>query len=739
MNESSKHRTPPVPDEPVTVPPSPAADPGATLPSSPTQSFPSSPPATDPIRTDQAALPLPMVPGYELLRELGRGGMGVVYQARHIQLNRLVALKMILAGEYASAADLARFRTEAEAIARLAHTNIVQVYEIGEHDGKPYFSLEYCGGGSLAQKIDGTPWPAKDAARMVQTLARAIHAAHQKSVIHRDLKPANILLGSLVSSPLEKEPSAGGDGLRTKDYGPPKITDFGLAKKLDDLGRTATGAIMGTPSYMAPEQAGGKTKELGPAADIYALGAILYELLTGRPPFRAATPLDTIMQVVSDPPVPPTQLQSKTPKDLETICLKCLAKEPGRRYGSGEELSQDLNRWLNGEPIQARPVGRVARLWFWCRRNPWLAVVSGTAAASLIAMIVVLIIFAAYQTNNAVRLAKNAEDLREEQKQTNAQKVRAEKETIRADERTRAAERLLAESYLDRGLLLCEQGDVERGMVWLAQSLRSAPAGEKSLRRAARANLAHWRQRFREQRLKERPAPKVVFEHGAPVRAVAFSADGKYLLTGGADNTARVWETASGKPAGEALKHRNVIRAVAFSPDGKCLVTGSDDGTAQVWERASGKPLGPALLHKRQVSSVAFSYPDGKYLLTGCYDATARLWATDSGKQVGPPLTHPRLVMSVACSSDGRYLLTGCDDGTARLWETTGRKLVGSFRHGASISCVAFSPDGRYVLIAGDDMKAQIGKRRGASPSARRSNTGECFRAWPLVPTATTS
>src|SRR5665213_3615278 len=249
---------------------------------------------------------------YELLDELGRGGMGVVYKARQSKLNRLVALKMILAGEYAGEKELARFRTEAEAVARLQHPNIVQIFEVGEHDGHPYFSLEFVDGGSLAQKLDGTPLPPQQAARLVETLARAMHAAHQAGVVHRDLKPANVLL--------------------TAD-GTPKITDFGLAKKLDaDAGQTQSGAIMGTPSYMAPEQAGGKSNEIGPAADTYAMGAILYECLTGRPPFKASTPLDTVLQVVSDEPAPPRKLQSKTPRDLETICLKCLQKAPSKRY-----------------------------------------------------------------------------------------------------------------------------------------------------------------------------------------------------------------------------------------------------------------------------------------------------------------------------------------------------------------------------------------------------------------------
>jgi hypothetical protein len=284
------------------------------------------------------------VPGYEILGELGRGGMGVVYQARQVGLNRVVALKMVLAGGHASEEDLARFRTEAEAIARLQHPHIVQVFDIGEHHGTPYFSQEFCPGGSLATKLSGTPLPPRQAAALVETLARAVHAAHQAGILHRDLKPANVLL--------------------TADN-QPKIADFGLAKKLGEAGQTATGAVMGTPSYMAPEQAGGKSKELGPAADVYALGAILYECLTGRPPFKAATPLDTLLQVMSESPVPPRRLQRTIPADLQTVCLKCLEKAPGQRYKSAEALAADLRRFLEGKAIHARrpSVRALTRAW----------------------------------------------------------------------------------------------------------------------------------------------------------------------------------------------------------------------------------------------------------------------------------------------------------------------------------------------------------------------------------------
>jgi serine/threonine protein kinase len=305
------------------------------------------------------------VPGYEILAVLGRGGMGVVYKARQIALDRMVALKMILYADHAAAADHARFKIEAEAVARLQHPNIVQVFEVGEADGLPYFSLEFCAGGSLDGKLNGAPLPSLEAARLMETLARAIEAAHRAHVIHRDLKPANVLLTA---------------------EGEPKISDFGLAKKLDVQGQTQSGAVMGTPSYMAPEQAGGQ-KDVGPAADVYALGAILYELLTGRPPFRAATALDTIMQVVSEEPVPPRRLQSKVPRDLETICLKCLQKQPMRRYASAATLADDLRRFRAGEPIQARPVSIFERVWSWTWRHPTaaaLAVVSGLAALALL-------------------------------------------------------------------------------------------------------------------------------------------------------------------------------------------------------------------------------------------------------------------------------------------------------------------------------------------------------------------
>jgi hypothetical protein len=293
-----------------------------------------------PVARRDLGVPIPTLPGYEILGELGRGGMGVVYRARQRSLGRVVALKMILSGSHASAEEMIRFRTEAEAVARLAHPNIVQIHEIGEREGLPFFSLEFVEGGSLEARLRGNRLPAREVALLVQALARGIDTAHRRGVIHRDLKPANVLLAA---------------------DGTPKITDFGLARKLDEQGQTRTGSVMGTPSYMAPEQAAA-SKEVGPGADVYALGAILYECLTGKPPFQAATALDTIFAVLADDPIPPRQLQPDVPRDLEAICLKCLEKDPRRRYTVAADLADDLGRFLDGEPVQAHQSGLIERL-----------------------------------------------------------------------------------------------------------------------------------------------------------------------------------------------------------------------------------------------------------------------------------------------------------------------------------------------------------------------------------------
>ena len=325
------------------------------------------------------------VPGFDIIKQLGRGGMGIVYLARQQGLNRLVAVKMMMRGAGPEDDDGLRFRAEAEAIARLQHPNIVQIHQVGEADGRLFLSLEYVSGGSLADLLKGSPQAPEDSARLVQTLAQAVHYCHERGILHRDLKPSNILLAQSQAAPEPMETATRISPPLPVSLGQfvPKITDFGLAKRIGAAGPTLSGAILGTPSYMPPEQAVGETS-IGPAADVFSLGAILYELLTGQPPFRGFSNTLTLWQVVHEDAVPPRRTHNHIPADLETICLTCLQKEPRRRYASAGKLADDLAAFLAGNPIQARPARLDERLLAWCRRHPRASVVGGVGSVALV-------------------------------------------------------------------------------------------------------------------------------------------------------------------------------------------------------------------------------------------------------------------------------------------------------------------------------------------------------------------
>jgi serine/threonine protein kinase len=655
----------------------------------------------------------PSLPGYVVLGELGRGGMGVVYKARQLGLNRLVALKMILAGELAGAEELTRFRVEAEAVARLEHPNIVHIYEIGTHAGGPYFSLEYVDGGNLAQKLAGTPLPARPAAELAEKLARAVYYAHERGILHRDLKPANILLQKDEGGRTKGEQGglSGSSFIVHPSSFVPKITDFGLAKRLesepgeaDPKSQTQTGAVMGTPSYMAPEQAEGKTREIGPRTDVHALGAILYELLTGRPPFRGTSALETLLQVRSQEPVPPSRLVPKVPRDLETICLKCLHKDPTRRYGSAADLADDLRRFQAGEPIRARPVGTAERLWRWSKRKPALATAIPLAVGALVAVAVVSILFAVSQREAATRLDKVNENLRQ------------------------ALERqaLLA---MGTGLSLCNKEKVVDGMLWLGSSLEAArQAGAEDLERRIRTELALWNRTpslLAELRhgevidgIKTDPASKVI-------RTVAFSPDGETLLTGGADGTARLWRKEDPSKPYKTLKHTGLggkITTATFSHDGKILTCGFDR-RAILWKADTGEQL-CKIPHEAAIAAGAFG-PDGGTILTACEEknfniaksskdqlwepSKVQLWKVPTGEHLWT-LEPQSWVMAVAFSPDGRTILTGSMDHKARLWDSGTRELLRELTDDGmgEVFALAYSPDGLTVLTGGGDPMARL-------------------------------
>lgn len=497
---------------------------------------------------------------YEVLAELGRGAMGIVYQARHSKLQRVVALKMLLGGEFAREENRSRFRAEAEAVARLQHPNIIQIFELGEWQTNdlgtpcPYLTLEYVDGGNLGHRLAGNPQPPELAARWLLTLAHAVHYAHGQGIVHRDLKPSNVLLTA---------------------EGRLKLCDFGVAKLVTGSSlKTLGGQLVGTPEYMAPEQADGQGRLAGPITDVYGLGAILYTMLTGRPVFQSPSVLGILEQVLGSEPIAPRRLQPAVPRDLETICLKCLEKEPRRRYASAAQLAEDLEHYLEGRAILARPTGWFERVWKWSRRRPAVAMLS----SATLAVTVLSFVLIAWQWRRAEHEAAAQA----------AAKVEAERLGREALEGQ-------TELALDHGLNLCDRGEVAQGLLWMARSLKLAEgAAVRGLDRAIRINLADWAGQL--------CTPRWVVRNSAPILDLVFSRDGRTLISVGKDRNVRTWDTTSGRESGPPMQPAGIredqwVSRAALNPhDDRMVVTG-EEGIASFWDLARRVRTGPSLSH----------------------------------------------------------------------------------------------------------------------------------------------
>jgi WD40 repeat protein/tRNA A-37 threonylcarbamoyl transferase component Bud32 len=660
---------------------------------------------------------------YELIEELGRGGMGVVYKARQTTLNRSVALKMILSGQLASADDVQRFRQEAEAAANLDHPHIAPIYETGEHQGQHYFSMKLIEGGSLREALPEMRREIRGGVTLLAQVARAVHHAHQRGVLHRDLKPANILL--------DKE-------------GTPYVTDFGLAKRVEggsDV--TKTGAIVGTPSYMAPEQATGE-KQLSTAVDVYSLGAILYELLTGQPPFRAASPLETLLQVASREVIRPRTLNSKADRDLETIALKCLEKDPAKRYDSAAALADDLDRWLRGEPISARPVSNLERSWRWCRRNSALA----TTAASAVALLLVISGFyvASIVAKNtqlvaafsAERTAKQAEMGQRQAAESNA--AEATRQKNRADEKAgeaaaqaqianaakhraqrhlyvahmnlvgqavgagnlQVAENLLARYEPGTGVEqmrgfewfywknLCGTVRLESTIPTWATMLAMSPSGNSvavSKVTQGVSSLEIWDLETAERQ-----------ELGPTAGIMAFSHDGRKLAAATFERPQlTVWDVETKAKLTEMVLTAKAV-SIAFSPDDRFIAAGVANSVA-VFDVSTGTLLRMFGEHAAPVSRIAYA-PTGETLAVGCNNGALTLWDTESEKEIKTIPTHKDVITSIVFIPTTETFVTASRDGTAVVWNAATGDRVRTIPVDRP-EWVAASPDGS-TLLAGN-------------------------------------
>ncbi len=648
---------------------------------------------------------------YELLDEIARGGMGVVYKARQTKANRIVALKMILAASLAGPEEIRRFFAEAEAAASLDHPNIVPVFDVGETSGRHYFSMAFVDGDSLADVVREEPLEPRRAAQLISQVAKAVEYAHKKNVIHRDLKPANILL--------ERD-------------GTPRVTDFGLAKRIEaDSNLTATGQVMGTPSYMPPEQALGEP--VGRLADVYSLGAVLYHLLTARPPFRTASVVETLRQVVDQRPVAPSQLNAAIDRDLETIVLKTLEKDAGRRYQSATEMAEDLDRYLAREPIKARPISSVERALRWARRNKAYAALMSFLILSLVAIAGVSVLAATVYRRQAITeatLREQAEDAMEDTRgQLYANHMSDLSESLESPYQLgKAREQLstwhpgLSKIWKSSLNTFSQKEKLEdlRGWEWwlLFGNAHHQRPDRPSL--DAKGNAAFsiaWNQQglvafggptdievVNFQRKTQRPFRA----HDGDILTLDFGPGDVYLASGGQLGWVKVWRFASRKVA-QLLEHPAAVGSLAFHPDGVHLATHAADGRLRIWELVSGEVRDEIESGVAPQPACDIS-PDGTLIAAGGIKNgefyPVHCWDFASGEELfsfDEP-AHTKPIRSVSFSPDGTRLASAGEDGVLQVWNVTSRRLDYSIdEHPQAIHVVAWSADGKMLASAGED------------------------------------